>query len=410
MDKRCGRRNGVGMIEQIVMVEHAVETLGYFSRQLAAEWSAMGIPVYFVDYDRLVETTEGLYRFIKKGCTALCTFNFIGISGEEIFIEENGKTIWENYEMPCFNLMVDHPLYYHKKLEHPHPGLKVFCVDREHVSYMKRFYPEVEAAFLPLAGNELFCAPEDAGAVQPVPYEKRAYDIVFTGNYTPVEHLYREIDRQGAEYRTFYYEIMEDMKAHPAVSIDAVLETHIRRDVGEVSTEELRAAIAGMVFIDICMRSYFRGEIIKSLVEEEIPVHVFGANWDKLDCKKKEYLIPNGREVDSLTCARAIADARISLNIMPWFKDGAHDRVFTAMLQHTLSLTDDSRYLWEIATGGKELVYYSLEQRELLPELARNLLAKPEACAQIAENGYRLAAEKHTWRQRAGTLAKYIIY
>lgn len=391
------------MIEQIVMVEHAVETLGYFSRQLAAEWKEMGIPVYFVDYDRLVETTEGLYRFLKKGHTALCTFNFIGISGEEIFIEENGKTIWENYEMPCFNLMVDHPLYYHSKLVKPHPGLKVFCVDREHVSYMKRFYPKVEAAFLPLAGNEILY--ENMEIVRPIPYEKRAYDIVFTGNYTPVEHFYREIDRQGAEYRTFYYEIMEDMKTHPFVSIDTMLEAHIRRDVGEVSPEELRAAIAGMVFIDICMRSYFRGEIIKSLVEEEIPVHVFGANWDKLDCKKKEYLIPNGREVDSVTCARAIADARISLNIMPWFKDGAHDRVFTAMLQHTLSLTDDSKYLREIAADGKELVYYSLEQRELLPELVRNLLAKPEACAQIAENGYRLAAEKHTWRQRAETLS-----
>ena len=189
------------MIEQIVMVEHAVETLGYFSRQLAAEWKGMGIPVYFVDYDRLVETTEGLYRFLKKGHTALCTFNFIGISGEEIFIEENGKTIWENYEMPCFNLMVDHPLYYHSKLVKPHPGLKVFCVDREHVSYMKRFYPKVEAAFLPLAGNEILY--ENVEIVRPIPYEKRAYDIVFTGNYTPVEHLYREIDRQGEEYRKF---------------------------------------------------------------------------------------------------------------------------------------------------------------------------------------------------------------
>ena len=407
-DKCCKRRNGDGMIEQIVMVEHAVETLGYFSRQLAAEWKEMGIPVYFVDYDRLVETTEGLYRFLKKGRTALCTFNFIGISGEEIFIEENGKTIWENYEMPCFNLMVDHPLYYHSKLVKPHPGLKVFCVDREHVSYMKRFYPKVEAAFLPLAGNEILY--ENVETVRPIPYEKRTYDIVFTGNYTPVEHLYREIDRQGAEYRTFYYEIMEDMKTHPSVSIDTMLEAHIRRDVGEVSPEELRAAIAGMVFIDICMRSYFRGEIIKSLVDAKIPVHVFGANWEKLDCKKKEYLIPNGREVDSVTCAKAIADARISLNIMPWFKDGAHDRVFTAMLQHTLSLTDDSRYLREIAADGKALVYYSLEQREQLPELVRELLAKPETCTQIAENGYRLAEREHTWKQRARELVmKYDI-
>lgn len=156
------------------------------------------------------------------------------------------------------------------------------------------------------------------------------------------------------------------------------------------------------------MRSYFRGEIIKSLVDAKMPVHVFGANWEKLDCKKKEYLISNGREVDSVTCVKSIADARISLNIMPWFKDGAHDRVFTAMLQHTLSLTDDSRYLREIAADGKALVYYPLEQRERLPELVRDLLAKPETCTQIAENGYRLAEREHTWKQRARELVTYI--
>ena len=95
---------------------------------------------------------------------------------------------------------------------------------------------------------------------------------------------------------------------------------------------------------------------------------------------------------------------------MPWFKDGAHDRVFTAMLQHTLSLTDDSRYLREIAADGKALVYYSLEQREQLPELVRELLAKPETCTQIAENGYRLAEREHTWKQRARELVtKYNI-
>ena len=40
---------------------------------------------------------------------------------------------------------------------------------------------------------------------------------------------------------------MEDMKAHPAVSIDRMLEAHIRKELGAVPDEELRAAIAGMV-------------------------------------------------------------------------------------------------------------------------------------------------------------------
>ena len=180
-----------------------------------------------------------------------------------------------------------------------------------------------------------------------------------------------------------------------------MLEAHIRKELGAVPDEELRAAIAGMVFIDICMRSYFRGEIIKCLAEHKIPVHVFGANWEKLDCSSHDYIIKNGREVDSVTCAEAIADARISLNAMPWFKDGTHDRVFTAMLQHTLSLTDDSRYLRENFTDKKELVFYSLEKREELPELVKKLLEKPEKCMEIAERGYESAVQEHTWKQRA---------
>lgn len=396
---------------KIIFIKNAVETLGYFSEQLAAAFQELGYDTYFVDYDDLVNTVDGISRFVKAGETWLCTFNFIGLSGEEIFIEENGHYIWENHGIACINILVDHPLYYHSKLAGPPVSdMRIFCIDREHVIYMKRFYPALQVDFLPLAGN---CIKKQNGKkweLKNILYQNRKYDIVFTGNYTPVEHLYREIDRQGVEYRTFYYEIMEDMKVHPAVSVDQMLETHIRRDLGEVPEEELRAAFAGMVFIDICMRSYFRGEIIKCLAEHKIPVHVFGANWEKLDCENQDYIIKNGREVDSVTCAEAIADAKISLNIMPWFKDGAHDRVFTAMLQHTLSLTDDSRYLKENFTDKKDLVYYSLEKREELPELVNELLQKPDACMEIAERGYGKAVREHTWRQRANEIIFHIIY
>lgn len=412
-------------IEKVVLIKNAVETLGYFSKQIALELRNSGLEVYFVDYNRLVETVEGLYRFAERGKTALCTFNFVGISGEEVFIEENGRTIWENYEMPCLNLMVDHPLYYHSKLEHPMLRMKIFCVDREHVAYMKRFYPEVEAAFLPLAGNVILPEiGEDAYRGEPgnlpyntmeklwlnteniVPYEKRTYDLVFTGNYTPVEHIYREIETLEEDYKKFYKDIIDDLIAHPAVSMDEMLERHIYQELGEVSDKEKRAAIAGMVFIDICIRSYFRGEIVKGFAEQGMKVHVFGANWEKLSCKNPEYIISNGREVTSVTCAKAIANAKISLNIMPWFKDGAHDRVFTAMLQKTLSLTDDSKYLREEFLDGSELVFFSLEERGKLADRVRSLLAHQEDVMEIAENGYRKAVLHHTWKQRAEILVR----
>ena len=59
--------------------------MGYFSEQLAAEMERLGFLTYFVDYDRLFETVDGLTRFTGKGDTALVTFNFIGLRGEEVF-------------------------------------------------------------------------------------------------------------------------------------------------------------------------------------------------------------------------------------------------------------------------------------------------------------------------------------
>ena len=201
---------------KVILIKNAVETLGYFSEQLAETFQEMGHDTYFVDYDDLVNTVDGISRFDVPEKTVLCTFNFIGLSGEEVFIEENGRYIWENQGIACINILVDHPLYYHSKLAKP-PVLemRVFCIDREHVAYMKRFYPALPVEFLPLAGNCILerkvPSPIEGchGQKQKhknIPYQKRKYDIVFTGNYTPVEHLYREIDRQGAEYRTFYYE------------------------------------------------------------------------------------------------------------------------------------------------------------------------------------------------------------
>ncbi|MBQ2126246.1 MAG: hypothetical protein II198_01150 [Bacteroidaceae bacterium] len=54
----------MGVIEKVVLIKNAVETLGYFSKQLAIEFTVSGLEVYFVDYNNLVDTVEGLYRFL----------------------------------------------------------------------------------------------------------------------------------------------------------------------------------------------------------------------------------------------------------------------------------------------------------------------------------------------------------
>ena len=109
----------MGKMKKVIFIKNAVETLGYFSEQLAAEMERLGFSTYFVDYNRLFETVDGLTRFAGKGDTALVTFNFIGLRGEEVF-ETVGAgnpgesslgesiTIWEKCGIAVYNILVDH--------------------------------------------------------------------------------------------------------------------------------------------------------------------------------------------------------------------------------------------------------------------------------------------------------------
>lgn len=408
-------------IEKVVLLKNAVETLGYFSEQMAIELEYLGIEVYFIDYDSLFETVSGLPQFVSRGNTALITFNFIGFSGEDVFMQESGATIWEAYEMHCVNILVDHPMYYHTKLVAMPTNMMIYCIDREHASYIKRFYPGVLVRFLPMAGN--IYLPEEKNDMwhgkelrqyhkvwnyenELIPYKKRAYDVVFTANYVPIEKLYRTFDKMDAEYAAFYREILEDLIAKPTQSVDVVMERHIRNELGAVSDADMRKAMAGMVFLDLCARTYYRGEIIRELAENGIKVHIFGADWEYLSCKKPENIMCNGRQITSADCVKAVCNAKITLNVMPWFKDGAHDRIFTAMLQKSVALTDDSKYLREEFIDGENIVYFSLEDRKNLPGIVHRLLRDEENAVRIAENGYRQASEKYTWRVRGYELLR----
>ncbi len=93
---------------------------------------------------------------------------------------------------------------------------------------------------------------------------------------------------------------------------------------------------------------------------------------------------------------------------MPWFKEGAHDRIFNSQLNGAVSLTDDSIYLKEQLIDKKNCVFYSLKNIAALPEIVHNLLDHPDQLETIAQNGYKTALSSHSWKKRAETLLFYI--
>ncbi|MDE6662357.1 MAG: glycosyltransferase [Lachnospiraceae bacterium] len=387
-------------MKKIMLFEGDIETQGYFSIQLAEAFQKMGHQTFIFDLSKPWNSSQRFFRFYEKGNTVLVNFNFHGMSGEEIFLDENDRMMWDALNIPVYNIVVDHPMYYHHFLEKVPKVYHHISIDRNHEKYMERFFPDIKrGTFLPLAGTKLY--PDKAYT----PAEYRRYDVTMVGNYTPPSHFEKYITRIDDEYTEFYYGMIDDLLAHPMKTVEEVAEEHIRREIPEVTHEELKMLMSKLIFIDLYVRFTTRGEAVRALADAGIKVNVFGGGWDKLECKKPENLIV-GYTLDSVGCLKKLCQSKISLNVMPWFKDGAHDRIFNSMLNGALCLTDSSIYLDEILKDKENCRIYSTADIDALPDMVYGLLSDPSGLQQIIDKGYQLAESAHTWEHRAALLSE----
>lgn len=289
-------------------------------------------------------------------------------------------------------------MYYHHFLEKVPPNYHHISIDKNHEAYMRRFFPEIEnGPFLPLAGTKLY--PKKSN----VPIACRKYDVTMVGNYCKPSTFDKYITRIDDEYTAFYHGMIEDLLTHPDKTVEEVAEAHLLAELTEVPEEELKKVMAALTFIDLYVRYTFRGRAVQELVDAGIKVYVFGDGWDLLECRHPENLMIMNN-LNSEGCLKRLCQTKLSLNVMPWFKNGAHDRIFNSMLNGAVCLTDSSVYLDEILHDGKDCGIYSLAEMERLPEIAKELLSDSDRMQEIADGGYELARAGHTWAHRAGVL------
>ncbi|MDE5866652.1 MAG: glycosyltransferase [Lachnospiraceae bacterium] len=389
-------------MKKIMLFEGDIETQGYFSIQLAEAFQKMGHQTFIYDLSRPWNSSEQFFRFFERGNTVLINFNFHGMSGEDYFLDENDRMMWDALDIPSYNIVVDHPMYYHHFLEKVPRDYHHISIDRNHEKYMERFFPNIRRGpFLPLAGTEL--NPNKTY----VPVQYRRYDVTMVGNYTPPAQFERYITRIDDEYTEFYYGMIDDLLANPMRTLEDVAQEHILREIPEATEEELKKVMSKLTFIDLYVRFKTRGEAVKALADAGIKVNVFGGGWDKLSCQKPENLVI-GSSLDSVGCLKKLCQSKISLNVMPWFRDGAHDRIFNSMLNGALCLTDSSVYMDEILHDKTDCRIYSTAHLDELPDMVYGLLANSPRMQEIIDNGYRLAKAGHTWEHRAVILHELI--
>lgn len=383
-------------MKKIIIFESATDSLRTFARLMAEGFREIGFEILMADMQNEQKARESVYAFAGEGNTAALFFNHAGLN----LLTEKKASIWNELDVDCYDYIVDHPMYYHAAIIFPIRRLTFLCVDEYHQQFIERFYPgRVRSFFLPLAG--IRCQ-------EPViPFEERSMDILFTGAYLIDNNIEYHIRGLGEGLKQLWLECYELLCSQTHLTLEQGLEHCLRKKGLTLPEEDLRDTVRLFQDMDGMLRSRARAEVVRTLANAGVKVHIYGEGWQFLDCRQENLILHERIPFDETI--PLIADARIVLNVMPWFKSGVHDRVYSAMLNESVCLTDGSEYVDRTLVDGREALLYSLEHLEELPDKVKHYLQQSEELKEIAARGYVYAKDTQTWQCRAKQLAAEIM-
>lgn len=159
------------MDKRLIFLEGAYDTLDLFAEELRRIYEEMGCETTVIYAAQIEEDAGRLMQFAARKVDAVITFNNLGF-----YLElAEGKNLWEELGIHCINILMDHPFRYHRFLLHAPANGIVLCTDKNHVEYIRRFYPNIKrTGYLPHGG---ILRPGER-----LPVAKRSVDVLYAGS------------------------------------------------------------------------------------------------------------------------------------------------------------------------------------------------------------------------------------
>lgn len=236
-------------------------------------------------------------------------------------------------DAPFVNFIVDHPMHVHKYLAVKLKRYYVICLDKHHREYISKYYPHIKkATAIPLGGVK---------ADSHIQFKKRKYHILFPATYTPSSYY-----RQILEETNISYAKQADQILYRILEGDTAPIHEMYKSITEWKDEKFAIRMYKARFIDKYIRDYIRDEVVDALLAEGFALHVVGARWDMYSGSYKDRLVLH-RQCSYTELPAMMSDAKVVLNVQPLFTEAPHDRVFNAMLNGAVVLTDTCSYIEE---------------------------------------------------------------
>lgn len=362
---------------------HVLDT---FARNLGKALLEHGCSVIY--FDMAKQPMEEITAFVRRRLKAVIGMQTYLFSAKK----KDGSFIHDAIGAPEYYFVFDHPVWLRHHLTNVPKQMTVLTPDGNYAAFIEKYYKH-PARFLPPAGQEQYYGQQN-----------RVYDISFLGTYRDslLDELkaLRKNDKKRAYFiNRFILYMRMDIAGTPERALEKLLEYYHMT----YTDEEFEQQFFGVRWTILRLAHYYRGKVLKTLLQAGFTIHVFGDSWKECPLCAYEGLVCHEQAVGE-QALQVYGSSKLSLNIMTWHKDGFTERIANAMLQRSVVVTDRTTYLEQNFVNEQELLIFGLDRINELPQKIKSLLEDDRRREKIAESGYQKAKKEHTWYRRAGQL------
>ena len=364
----------------------------YFGDALGKALTDKGHTVEYFKVDE--DALDDLENYVGAKYDALIDFN----SDLPRALMDDDSYFLDHVDAPFFDVILDHPLYHHDSLKHKLSNFNVVCLDSKHRDYILKYYPHIKSVTVtPMTGELAF----GNDSINWDGFNDRPYDILLSGTYTDPTRLEAAIHKIPDFLAQNVYELIDMMLADSTLTIEDAVETLARNEIYDYINSDLPLHTQSFYLADAYVRCINRKNLVLELDKCNHNFHIFGALWEELDLKHATL----HREIPFNLTFTVFSKSKISVNIMPNFKAGSHDRVFSGQLNGAVSLTDPTTLLLSEYQHDQNILFYDLNHMDEISSMVDSHLDKPDELKKIAQGGFNIANANHTW----ANIAKLIL-
>lgn len=374
---------------------------GIFLKNLGQAFIELGYDVIYIDIGRLSQLEIAIGMLIRKD--VLCS---IAMNANMLEIYDNDKpTYLYNYVDTCHvSLLQDAP--YSVKIGNIHIPARnhIVCyLDRSHQKMMDLLglaMPNSKKLFLPMPGcTNTYKTLED------ILCQEKKYNVVVCAglwNGNPQRRWHDGTDRVTSAILDNIADYMEEYPVNIYTATQIIF-----CEMGlslEIMLPLLKKYLWPLLEY---IKVYRRIKAVRFLVDNGIRPDVFGDGWENAPYADK--LNIHG-SITYLRSIEVISQAKVLFQDQAEFNDGAHDRVFTAMLNGTVVVSEYSKYLDEEFEDGKDIFLYDWKdgpnQVQIINALLRNEFMRISA----VKDAYEKVNNSHLWINRAQSIIEAVSF